>query len=164
MHVTVIWGVVSSNSSYLSCLFFFTFFMSSSLDLCLHSWKVNLPPILIQRFRFSCVNCIIFSNVKSQNLHYLSVFFFPSYFNSVLLFSENNLLFICFLLCIFCLFSVILTFPPRRLQIALPWGVISYFLSDGLATDTQIWSNCVNIYQLGTIGEGIWHYSILLTC
>lgn len=47
------------------------------------------------------------------------LFFFLSYFNSVLLFSENNLLFICFLLCIFCLFSVILTFPPRRLQIAL---------------------------------------------
>lgn len=93
------------------------------------------------------------------------LFFFLSYFNSVLLFSENSLLFICFLLCIFfCLFSVILTFPPRRLQIVLLWGVISYFLSDGLATDTQIWSNCVNIYQLGTIGEGILHYSILLTC
>lgn len=162
MHVTLIWGVVSSNSSYFSCLFFFIFFMSF-----IPGFVFALLEGDFTSHSNSKVQILIFSNVKSQNLHYCSVLFFPSPI-LIVSFCFLKITFYLFAFCcvsvFFCLFSVILTFPPTRLQIVLPWGVISYFLTDGLATDTQIWSNCVNIYQLGIIGEGIWHYSILLTC
>lgn len=100
-----------------------------------------LPPIPIQRLRFSYVNFIFSECEISKSL--CSVFSF-SCFNSAVLFSENNLCYIFAfgsIFVFFCLlaFSIILIFfffqqtsngPPVRCY------VISNLLSDDLATYT----------------------------
>lgn len=74
-------SIVSNNSSIVSCSFFFTFFMYSSLGLCLHSWKVILTSHSVSNVQIQM--CELYHPFRMWNLKIFIIFlsyFFPFLF------------------------------------------------------------------------------------